>query len=106
MNAAQRAQAKGYLERLSSGWAVVELDSAPVKSVADLIQYSKKTPLRRNTFGGVLSGPVWIPKIYNGREKTFWFFNYEGSRKMSIAHSGIDSLIAQVDSLIVARRRA
>jgi hypothetical protein len=32
---------------------------------------------RRNDFGGTLGGPVYIPKIYNGRNKTFWFFNYE-----------------------------
>ncbi len=32
---------------------------------------------RRNDFGGTLGGPVVIPKIYNGRNKTFWFFSYE-----------------------------
>lgn len=38
---------------------------------------SRKAPLRRNTFGGVLSGPVWIPKIYDGHNKTFFTFNGE-----------------------------
>lgn len=28
-------------------------------------------------FGGVLSGPVYLPKIYNGRDKTFFLFSYE-----------------------------
>jgi hypothetical protein len=32
---------------------------------------------RRNDFGGNLGGPVRIPKIYNGTDKTFFFFNYE-----------------------------
>ncbi|HEY1759518.1 MAG TPA: TonB-dependent receptor [Bryobacteraceae bacterium] len=32
---------------------------------------------RRNDFGGTMGGPVYIPKIYNGHNKTFWFFNYE-----------------------------
>jgi len=32
---------------------------------------------RRNDFGGTLGGPVRIPKIYNGKNKTFFFFNYE-----------------------------
>jgi len=32
---------------------------------------------RRNDFGGTLGGPVYIPKIYNGHNKTFWFFSYE-----------------------------
>ncbi len=32
---------------------------------------------RRNDFGGTLGGPLYIPKIYNGHNKTFWFFSYE-----------------------------
>src|SRR3984885_404096 len=32
---------------------------------------------RRNDFGGTLGGPVRIPKLYNGRNKTFFFFAYE-----------------------------
>jgi Carboxypeptidase regulatory-like domain/TonB dependent receptor len=32
---------------------------------------------RRNDFGGTFGGPVRIPKIYNGTNKTFFFFNYE-----------------------------
>jgi len=37
----------------------------------------KKDPLRRNQFGFVMSGPVLIPKLYNGKNKTFWAFNME-----------------------------
>ena len=36
---------------------------------------------RYNLFGGKLGGPVRIPKLYNGKEKTFFFFNYEGLRQ-------------------------
>jgi hypothetical protein len=32
---------------------------------------------RRNDYGGTLGGPVWIPKLYNGHDKTFFFFNWE-----------------------------
>lgn len=32
---------------------------------------------RRNDWGGTFGGPVWIPKLYNGRNKTFFFFSYE-----------------------------
>jgi hypothetical protein len=32
---------------------------------------------RRQDFGGTLGGPVYIPKIYNGHDKTFFFWNYE-----------------------------
>src|SRR5262249_14043111 len=33
-----------------------------------------------NRFGGTATGPVWIPKLYNGRDKTFFTFGYEGIR--------------------------
>lgn len=33
-----------------------------------------------NTFGGSLGGPVWFPKIYNGKNKSFFYFDYEGVR--------------------------
>ncbi len=35
----------------------------------------------RNEYGGFLGGPVWIPKVYNGKNKTFWFFDYEGLKQ-------------------------
>ncbi len=35
-------------------------------------------PIRTyHRFGGVLSGPVRIPRVYNGRDKTFFLFSYE-----------------------------
>lgn len=34
----------------------------------------------QNDFGAIISGPVWLPKLYNGRDKTFFMFNYEGFR--------------------------
>src|SRR5437764_7268746 len=33
-----------------------------------------RPPNRRNDFGGSFGGPVWIPKLYNARNKTFFFF--------------------------------
>ena len=39
-----------------------------------------KTPYSQNQFGGSVGGPVWIPKLYNGRNKTFFFGAYQGFR--------------------------
>jgi hypothetical protein len=39
-----------------------------------------KPTLRQNQFGFVAGGPVYIPKFYDGRNKTFWLANYEGWR--------------------------
>jgi|HubBroStandDraft_6_1064221.scaffolds.fasta_scaffold00663_15 hypothetical protein len=35
---------------------------------------------RQNDFGGTLAGPIRIPHLYNGKDKTFFFFSYEGLR--------------------------
>jgi hypothetical protein len=44
---------------------------------------TRKTAERQNNFGGTFGGPVWIPKLYQGRDKTFFFFSYEGLRLMT-----------------------
>jgi hypothetical protein len=38
----------------------------------------EKTKLRQNQYGFVVGGPVWIPKLYNGRNRSFFLVNYEG----------------------------
>jgi hypothetical protein len=35
---------------------------------------------KRHQFGGSIGGPVLLPRIYSGRSKTFFFFDYEGGR--------------------------
>lgn len=42
-----------------------------------------KPVLRYNQFGGTFGGPVLIPKLYNGRDRTFFFFGYEQYRYRS-----------------------
>ena len=41
---------------------------------------ARKPPLRQNQFGFEFDGPVVLPKIYNGRDKTFFMGSYEGLR--------------------------
>ena len=37
-------------------------------------------PFKQNQFGFSLGGPVVLPKIYNGHNKTFFFGDYQGTR--------------------------
>src|SRR5271165_736084 len=39
-----------------------------------------RPPYHQNQFGGTVGGPVYIPKLYNGRNRTFFFFDYQGTR--------------------------
>jgi hypothetical protein len=40
----------------------------------------RRPPLRYNDFGGTVGGPVWIPKIYEQRNKSFFFVSEEARR--------------------------
>ena len=37
--------------------------------------------LHQHQFGGSIGGPVWLPHLYNGRNKTFFYVSYEGYRQ-------------------------
>ena len=41
----------------------------------------KRASADRGHFGGSLSGPITIPHLYNGHDRTFFFANYEGRRE-------------------------
>ena len=43
-----------------------------------------------NTFGFSLGGPIWLPKLFDGRNRTFWFTSYEGARE----GNGIDNILS------------
>jgi hypothetical protein len=39
-----------------------------------------KPPVHYNEYGGTIGGPVWSPRAYKVKEKTFFFFNFDGIR--------------------------
>ena len=43
----------------------------------------KRAALKRNQFGADIGGPLSIPKLYNGKNRTFFFFDYEGLRQVA-----------------------
>ena len=47
---------------------------------------------RQNDFGFTASGPVYIPKLYDGRNKTFFFTSFEGFRNRVGANDAILSV--------------
>ena len=54
--------------------------SLDANSWANNLQGLKRSIDTQNDFGATVGGPVWIPKVYNGKNKTFFFFAYEGFR--------------------------
>lgn len=43
--------------------------------------FNGKAPKRFNTYGASLGGPIFIPRLYNGRNRTFFFASYEANRR-------------------------
>jgi hypothetical protein len=53
------------------------------------------SPFHQNQFGGTVGGPVWLPHFYNGRNKTFFFFSYQGTRNTVPQLFGIPTVYTQ-----------
>ncbi len=49
-----------------------------------------KSPFKWNQYGGTLGGPVWIPKLWNGKNKLFFMGNYESFRQRQSSQSLYD----------------
>ena len=70
----------GTNELHGSGYDFLRNKSLDANSWFNNLQGLKRPVDTQNDFGATLGGPVWIPKIYNGKNKTFFFFAYEGFR--------------------------
>jgi outer membrane receptor protein involved in Fe transport len=83
--------------RQSGGTINVSLKSGTGKYHGDLYEFHQNSSLNANLFqlnragqpkvvahynlyGGTFGGPVWIPRLYQGKEKTFFFASWEGIR--------------------------
>lgn len=51
-----------------------------------------RQPFKQHNFGYSVGGPVWLPKIYNGRNRTFFFHNFEQTRLKNYSQSGFATL--------------
>jgi hypothetical protein len=46
-----------------------------------------KSERKRNTYGFAVGGPVYLPKVYNGRDRTHFHVNFEGHRNVGVGRS-------------------
>ncbi len=56
----------------------------------------EKSPVRYNLYGGTIGGPVRIPKVYDGKDKTFFFTSWEGIRNTD-PRAGIRSVPTELE---------
>lgn len=59
----------------AANWFQKYTNILPIKGRNDF-----RTPHKFNQYGLFVSGPVFLPKIYNGKDKTFFTFGWEASR--------------------------
>ena len=53
---------------------------------------AQRAVVRQNNFGGSAGGPVFLPKIYDGRNKAFFYFTYEKALFTQGSPSGTSSV--------------
>jgi hypothetical protein len=51
-----------------------------------------RQPFKQHNYGYSLSGPVYLPKVYNGRNRTFFFHNLERTKLKDYSQSGFATL--------------
>ncbi|MGE5053533.1 MAG: carboxypeptidase regulatory-like domain-containing protein, partial [Acidobacteriota bacterium] len=78
MNAITKSGTNSFHGDLFEFWRNDKLD-------ANSYFFSTKSELRRNQFGGVAGGPFW-------KDKLFWFTDYQGTRQVQGAETGIVNL--------------
>ena len=66
-----------------SAWEFFRNRKLDARNYFDQVDLGPKPQFDQNQFGGTLGGPVYIPKLYDGRNKTFFFVDYEGLRLRS-----------------------
>ena len=56
-------------------------DKLDSKNYAFTTARPAKDPFKWNQYGFTIGGPVWIPKVFNGKDKLFFMANYEAFRQ-------------------------
>ncbi|MGA7339361.1 MAG: carboxypeptidase regulatory-like domain-containing protein [Terracidiphilus sp.] len=70
----------GTNELHGSGWEFVRNNIFDARDSFKDELSSGPSPFRQNQFGATVGGPVLLPHVYNGRNRTFFLFGYEGWR--------------------------
>lgn len=80
-----------------AAWEFLRNEKFDANSFFNNLNGVSRNPLRQNQFGVAGGGPVLIPKLYNGRNHTFFYGGYEGYRQSQANDStGLAPTAAQV----------
>ena len=71
-----RLHGSGY-EAIEANWLEPDNAYQAEQNAANGTNLPVSTPFHQNQYGGTLGGPLFIPHVYDGRNKTFWFGSYD-----------------------------
>lgn len=75
----------------AAGWGVNQRRTFPEGDTRN----PKKAKVRQYEYGFAIGGPVWIPKVYNGKNRTFFYFAYNGFDQAAGAVGGTATVATQ-----------
>ena len=75
-----------------TGFSFFQNDALRANSFGNKAIGRPRPPLKLFNWGYEFDGPVYIPKIYNGRNKTFWMTNFEKNRLRDFTSLGLSTL--------------
>jgi hypothetical protein len=78
LNGISRSGTNGFH---GSIYEFIRNDAFNANSYTNLLNGLPRAAFKRNEYGFAIGGPVLIPRLYDGRDRTFFFFNYEGVRQ-------------------------
>jgi hypothetical protein len=87
-----------YQAAINNANKCVVSSSCPTGYVSGFTPGSLSPPFHQDQYGGTLSGPLFIPKVYDGRNKTFWFGSYDEAtyRRVTIPAPVFSPLAAEL----------
>jgi len=72
-----------------SGWEFLRNEKLDANNFFSNAGGVRRQAFKQNQFGFTLGGPVEIPKLYKGRDHTFFFGDYDGTRRRTTASSSV-----------------
>ncbi|MCI0390808.1 MAG: TonB-dependent receptor [Acidobacteria bacterium] len=72
-----------------SVWEFIRNEKLDANNFFSNASNTPRQPFKQNQFGFTAGGPVVIPKLYDGHNKTFFFGDYEGRRRRTSASSSL-----------------
>ena len=81
----------GTNEPHGAAWIYNQTSAVDANSFFNNSSGKPRPPYHQNQYGGMLNGPVFVPKVFNGKNKLFFLFAYEGMRDSDPANSPLET---------------